>query len=90
MPTTTHAESDLTYWTDEYWLGHCEGFRVDSPEGRVGIVEAIMGPQEEPTALAVRGGLFTLRTVYVPVDDVVSIDPPARRIVLRSNLDLRP
>ncbi len=23
----------------DHWLGHCEGFRVDSPEGRVGLVE---------------------------------------------------
>jgi hypothetical protein len=90
MPTVTHSDSDLAYWSDEYWLGHCEGFRVDSPEGRVGVVEAVMGEEDEPAALAVRGGLFMLRTVFVPIDEVASIDPRAERIVLRSNLDLRP
>ena len=81
--TVTHSDTDLRFWSHDYWLGHCEGFRVDGPEGRVGVVEAVLGHEDEPTTLAVREGLFALRTVYVPIEQVADIDPRAERIVLR-------
>ena len=84
MATVTHSDSDLTYWAHGYWLGHCEGYRVDGPEGRVGIVEAVLGEEDEPVTLAVREGLFALRTVYVPIEDVIEVHPRAERIVVRS------
>jgi hypothetical protein len=87
MPTVTHFDSEITHWAKGYWLGHCEGYRVDGPEGRVGIVEAVLGDEEAPTTLAVREGLFALRTVYVPVDDVAEIEPRAERILLRRTPD---
>jgi hypothetical protein len=87
MATVTHPDSDLTYWAENYWLGHCEGYRVDGPEGRVGIVEAVLGEEEEPRTLAVREGLFALRTLYVPIEDVIEVHPRAERIVLRSSPD---
>ena len=83
MTTVTHSDSDVTYWANGYWLGHCEGFRVDGPEGRVGIVEAVLGEEDAPTKLAVREGLFALRTVYVPIEEVAEIQPRAERILLR-------
>jgi hypothetical protein len=87
---TTHADTDLTYWSHDYWLGHCERFRVDSPEGRLGIVEAVLCDEEnEPTALVVREGLFALRTVYVPIADVAEVEP-RERVVLRVAPRLRP
>ena len=82
--TVTHPDTDKQFWSRDYWLGHCEGFRVDGPEGRVGVVEAVLGREDEPTTLAVREGLFALRTVYVPLEQVAEIQPRAERIVLRS------
>jgi hypothetical protein len=82
MTATTHSGSDITYWSRDYWLGHCEGFRVDCPDGRVGIVETVLGDEDEPTALAVREGLFALETVIVPIEDVVEVHPRAERILL--------
>lgn len=85
MTSVTHSDSDLTYWAHDYWLGHCEGYRVFGPEGRVGIVEAVLGEEDEPRTLAVREGLFALRIVHVPIEDVVEVQPRAERIVLRSS-----
>jgi hypothetical protein len=88
---TTHADTDVTYWSHDYWLGHCEGFRVDSPEGRLGIVEAVLTDEDdEPTALVVREGLFALRTVYVPIADVAEVQPRGERVVLRVLPELHP
>lgn len=84
MTGTTHSDSHITYWTSDYWLGHCEGFRVDSPDGRVGIVELVLGKEDEPVALAVREGLFALHTIVVPIEDVAEVQPYAERIILRS------
>jgi hypothetical protein len=33
--------SDSVCFDREYWLAHCEGFRVDAAGGRLGFVEAI-------------------------------------------------
>jgi hypothetical protein len=42
-----------------YWLSTCEGFRVDSKDGRVGVVEEVrFSSSKRPEALAVRTGLF--------------------------------
>jgi hypothetical protein len=82
--TVTHPDTDRRFWSHDYWLGHCEGFRVDGPDGRVGVVEAVLGHEDEPTTLAVREGLFALRTVYVPIEQIVEIQPRAERLVLRS------
>jgi hypothetical protein len=27
----------------DYWLTHCEGYRVDSSDGRIGFVEEVRG-----------------------------------------------
>ncbi|HXV96446.1 MAG TPA: hypothetical protein VD695_07850 [Gaiellaceae bacterium] len=83
MATVTHSDADVTYWAHDYWLGHCEGYRVYGPEGRVGIVEAVLGEEDEPVTLAVREGLFALRTLYVPIEDVIEVHPRAERIILR-------
>ena len=55
----------------DYWLRRCEGFRVDSKDGRVGIVEEVrLSSSKQPEALAVRTGLFRLRLRIVPVHEV--------------------
>ena len=67
-----------------YWLCRCEGFRVDSPEGRFGLVEAVMfrTRPDEPDALIVRAGVLGRRLVLVPIEDVGDVLPRRERIVL--------
>jgi hypothetical protein len=84
MSTTIHADSDLTYWSRDYWLGHCEGFRVVGPAGRVGLVEAVVGEEDDPEALVVRTGLFGTGVAVVPVGAVELVEPRAERVVLRA------
>jgi len=68
-----------------YWLSTCEGFRVDSNDGRVGIVEEVrFSPDRQPEALAVRTGLLRMRLLLVPVGEVDRIVPRRKRVLLRS------
>ena len=59
-------------------FGHCEGFDVFSPDGRVGVVERLR--LEHPdggqvrTVLVVRVSLFGGRTVNVGLGDVTEIE----------------
>jgi hypothetical protein len=68
-----------------YWLRTCEGFRVDSDNGRVGVVEEVrLSPGKKPQALAVRTGLFRTRVEIVPVSDVERVIPRKKRVLLRA------
>jgi hypothetical protein len=68
----------------DYWLAHCEGFRVEADEGAIGFVESVSaGPEGEPT-LAVRAGLLGRRVLLVPAGSVAFIVPRAQRIWLHS------
>jgi hypothetical protein len=76
----TRAREDLS----AYWLRTCEGFRVDSKNGRLGIVEEVLlSPAKQPQALVMRTGLFRLRLELVPVDDVERVIPRRKRVLLR-------
>lgn len=68
-----------------YWLCRSEGFRVDSPDGRFGLVEAVMfrTRPDEPDALIVRAGVLGRRLVIVPIQDVEEVLPRKERIVLK-------
>ena len=70
----------------DYWLSHCQGFRVDSADGRVGIVEEVVFASRRacPDALAVRGGLFGTRLLLVLPSDVEAISPRQRRLLIRA------
>lgn len=69
-----------------YWLCRSEGFRVDSPEGRFGQVEAVMFRvrPDEPDALVVRTGVLGRRLVIVPIENVADVLPRRERILLSS------
>jgi hypothetical protein len=68
-----------------YWLSICEGFRVDSKDGRVGVVEEVrLSANKQPEALAVRTGVFRTRLLIVPVHEVKSVAPRTKRILLGS------
>jgi hypothetical protein len=76
----THAGEDLS----AYWLRTCEGFRVDSKNGRVGVVEEVRLSGARPAALVVRTGLFRLRLEIVPVSNVERVIPRRKRVLVRS------
>jgi hypothetical protein len=79
MESTTRETLDAR----SYWLSNCEGFRVDSPHGRFGLVEAVMfRSPREPDALIVRSGILARRLVLVPIDDVAEVLPRRQRILL--------
>jgi hypothetical protein len=65
-------------------LAECEGYRVDGMNGRVGTVVGVgIGADgETPAWLVVRTGLFHRRQVSIGIEDVGSVDPIARRIVV--------
>ncbi len=67
-----------------YWLCRSEGFRVDSPEGRFGLVEAVMFRvrPDWPDALIVRAGVLARRLVIVPIESVRDVAPRKKRITL--------
>jgi hypothetical protein len=68
----------------DYWLRRCEGFRVDSPQGRVGKVEEVRYASrcDRPDVIAVRGGLLGRPLLIVPVGEAEEILPREERIVL--------
>ena len=70
----------------DYWLCRCEGFDVESPAGRIGVVEGLrfLSRIDQPDLLEVRTGLFGRRVVLVPVAEVESISSREERIVLRA------
>jgi hypothetical protein len=80
------AESGLRVGNSQfgYWLRRCDGFRVDSPAGRVGyVVELRYGSSsEEPDAIVVRAGLFGRVLLIVPAGEIGEIVPRERRVLL--------
>jgi hypothetical protein len=69
----------------DYWLHRSEGFRVDSPVGRVGLVAELRfgSSADRPDALVVRVGLLG-RRLLIPVGQVAEVIPAERRVVLRA------
>ncbi len=70
----------------EYWLRHCEGFRVDSPAGELGAVAETLPPAspDRPDVLAITLDARRSPLVVVAVDDVEAIFPAERRLRLRT------
>jgi hypothetical protein len=71
-----------------YWLRHCRGFRVDSPRGRLGIVEDVLygAEYDHPSALAVRRGQ---RLELVPIETVDTVEPSRKRVTLEGTFGER-
>ncbi len=69
----------------EYWLHHCDGFRVDGPDGRIGVVDHVEQDLEAdaPDVVAVASGLWRIRRIRIPLTEVVEVQPGRRRIVVR-------
>jgi hypothetical protein len=71
----------------DYWLCRCEGFEVDTPEGRLGTVAWLVfrSRHDRPDALAVHTSHVLHRSVVIPVTDIEQIFPEGGRIVLAAN-----
>lgn len=69
-----------------YWLAHCEGYRVDTADGRLGFVEELRGGRVP--MLVIRAGRLGRRLLLVPTDEVDFIVPRAQRIWLKSPLSI--
>jgi hypothetical protein len=71
----------------DYWLTHCEGYRVDTGTNRLGVVETVILGENPPddTCLVIRGGWLGRRVVLVPLSSVAFIVPQAERIWLRTS-----
>jgi hypothetical protein len=80
----TAERRTVTHVSDGYWLRNCHGFRVETPRGRLGIVEDVLygAEHDEPAALAVRGGILGQRREVIPVETVDSIEPSRKRLTL--------
>jgi hypothetical protein len=74
-------------FTWSYWLRHCEGFRVSTPERPLGYVESVDAAVDVASA-GVHGSLV-VRTiaggsVIIAVQDVAEIAPRAELVIVRA------
>jgi hypothetical protein len=67
-----------------YWLAHCEGYRVDAADGRLGFVEGIEADASGAPLLVVRAGRLGRRLLLIPASEAAFIVPRAQRVWLRS------
>jgi hypothetical protein len=79
------AEYRGSSFDQDYWLSRCERFRVESPEGRIGVVHEVRyGTRaDRPDALVVRAGILGRRRLIVAVDQVERIITRKKLVVLR-------
>jgi hypothetical protein len=84
MAAGSHRPGDAASNVDD-WLRRCEGFRVDSPHGRVGFVEHVRYASrfDRPDVIAVRAGLLGRRLLILPVGEIAEILPREERVVLQ-------
>lgn len=67
----------------DYWLRHCQGFHVHSPDGRIGKVRGVRYDSgAEPEVLEVGAGFLGRRMLLVPVSAIEEIIAEQKRIVL--------
>lgn len=89
MPTQQFEATSC--WTSDYWLRHCEGYRVFAGDEAIGYVEEVeLGRDDEPEALVVRLGDVFTHLLTVGVDAVESFDPAGERLFIASLADLAP
>jgi len=75
----------------DYRLSRCEGFDVNSPTRRVGVVDGLryLSRIDRPDVLEVRAGPFGRQLLLIPVEEVDQILVEAGRLILRSTPRLR-
>lgn len=75
----------------DYMLCRCEGFDVESPGRRVGIVEGLRYHSriDRPDVLEVRAGPFGRHLLLIPVEEVEQVLFEESRLILRRTPDVR-
>lgn len=75
-------------FSEEYWLQHCEGFRIRTPSGYEGFVEEVMLDRRRgrPERLSAR---CHRRLVDIEAADVDLVLPESETLVLRRALPRR-
>ena len=87
MPT--QAIEATSCWKSDYWIRHCEGYRVFAGDEPIGYVEEVeRGADDDPETLVVRVGEVFTHLQTVGVDAVESLDPAGERVFLGSLADL--
>ena len=89
MPSTTpETEAGTRNCSNtDYWLRHCEGYRVWEAGGPIGHVEAVLTREDgDPHSLVVRIGSSFSVLVTFPVDAVEGIDPATERVFVGSTV----
>jgi hypothetical protein len=73
------------------WVRACEGFRVEGASGRVGVVDGVVrGSLNEVRGVRVRQGLFRPSLTTVLLDQIQSIAPVRRSLVVSDEETPRP
>jgi hypothetical protein len=93
MPECEIAEHDVpsygrSVFDADYWLSRAEGFAVESPSaGRVGVVESLRfySRHDRPDELVVRVGRLGRRLIAIAADDVDSVLPREKRLILKTS-----
>jgi hypothetical protein len=86
-PELADRELSLPAFDRDYWLGQCQGYRVDGSGGRIGFVDGVHRERGN-TVLAVRAGRLGRRILQVPAENVAFIVPRAQRIWLAQPLTI--
>jgi hypothetical protein len=73
-------------------LALCEGFRVESPDGYVGVVEALRytpsSRWDRPSGLVVQAGRSSEMLLIVPLAEIECVYLTERRVVLRPSPEI--
>jgi hypothetical protein len=64
-------------------LPRCIGFRVETSDGALGVVEEVRSNRDGGVDLVVRAGRHGTRLLILPTDDVVNVLRTEHRVVLR-------
>ncbi len=79
---------DVPRMDADYWLVHCHGFHVNSPNEKVGVVdEVIFDARGYPETLLVRAGGFRGQTFALAIDEVIEIIPELRTIGIQGDVE---
>lgn len=72
---------------EESSLRGCVGFAVETPERKLGVVDAVLFGDDAvfPSALSVRRGRFARGVRIIDAADVWDVDTRARRVAVRSD-----
>ena len=64
-----------------------QGFSVESPSRRLGVVESVLfdDGSRRPSALSVRRGRFARSVRIIDAAEIADVDARARRIAVRSD-----